>query len=152
MDVNLPNFGPPGNKGRLSVSLEVHDDPWKHSSRLGYYGQIYLTPLSDPRQRQIGFICGWRVSKPNAQQPQTPHEPWVEEWLRIPYSDDLSNPIEADTNIMREPLQRIYDKDGQPKKNSKCFKADRNELGDNGNDIIFKPMIFIHQKCQYSVF
>lgn len=149
--IDLPRFGPKGIKGRLRMSLQVHDDPYGYRSRLGYYGDIHMTPTSDNRERAVGYISGWRVSKPNARNPYTVPKIWADEWLRgpLPVGDTASI---TDTNILKDPLRRLYDVDGQPRPNSQYMTANREELGDQGNEIVYIPMIWIYHECQYSPF
>ncbi|KUI72772.1 hypothetical protein VM1G_08183 [Cytospora mali] len=140
--VDLPRLGPEGSQGRLRISLQVHTDPYGYRTRLGYYGELFLAPNTDTQERPAGYITAWRISKPNSGQPLVNPQTWVDEWLLGPMGDG-SSAESIDTNNIREPLRRLYDVVGQPRPNSQTMTANRAELGDSGNDIVFIPMIWI---------
>ncbi|ROW07610.1 hypothetical protein VPNG_06784 [Cytospora leucostoma] len=147
-DVHLPRFGGvSGTRARLRVTLEVHDDPYGYRSRLGYYAQMFLTPDSDPRERSAGYISSWRISKPNAGQQLVDPTVWVEEWLRRPIPEGEDNESIC-TGILMEPLQRLYDQNGNTRENLRCdgnaLKALYNDH--NGHEIVFIPMILIYHE------
>ncbi|KUI56680.1 hypothetical protein VP1G_04026 [Cytospora mali] len=140
--VNLPRLGPEGTQGRLRISLQVHTDPYGYRTRLGYYGELFLTPNTDNQERPAGYITAWRISKPNSGHPLVNPQTWVDEWLIGPMGDGKSAES-IDTNNIKEPLRRLYDVFGQPRPNSQTMTANRVELGDSGNEIVFVPMICI---------
>ncbi|ROV95655.1 hypothetical protein VMCG_07544 [Cytospora schulzeri] len=141
--IDLPRFGPEGTQGRLRMSLEVHDDPYGYRSRLGYYGELYMTPTTDNQERAVGYVSSWRVSKPNARNPGYDPQIWTNEWLRGELPDGDTPEIKH-TNEVKTMLRRLYDVNGQPRPNSQYLTANSLELGDNGNEMLYISMIWIY--------
>lgn len=149
--VLLKNCGGRSARARLRVTLEVHDDPYGNRSRLGYYAQLFLTPNSDPRERAAGYISSWRISKPNARQQLVSPDVWVEEWLRRPIPEGEDNESVC-TGVLMEALQRLYDRDGNPRDTLTCSRDARAALRNrhDGHEVVYIPMIFIYHECESS--
>lgn len=122
-----------GGTGSLRMSLQVHQDVSGYRSRLGYYGEMYLT-VPGQRERHIGLISAWRISKSSGRHADgTPD--WVTEWLQG--SEQAHDDVQS-------ALEELYDRDGNSKvKSGLCDHRLINSLGDDRSDFLYIPLIWI---------
>ncbi|KAK7740725.1 hypothetical protein SLS53_005193 [Cytospora paraplurivora] len=121
-----------GGTGNLRMSLQVHQDVSGFRTRLGYYGEMYLT-VPGQRERHIGLISAWRISRSSGRHPDgTPD--WVTEWLQDP---EVKNDVQS-------ALTELYDHNGATKVNpGDCNAELLKHLGDEQSDFLYIPLIWI---------
>lgn len=130
-----------GDTGTLRMSLQVHSDEWHYRSRLGYYGELYLTTPGQ-RERHVGFISGWRISRSSGQHPNgTPL--WVTDWLQSDLTSDADDAI-------KQSFRMLFDRDGNPNDFGRLVPDLDSVLGDD-SDIIYIPMIWISTNVSVTI-
>ncbi|ROW13843.1 hypothetical protein VPNG_03582 [Cytospora leucostoma] len=121
-----------GGTGNLRMSLQVHEDVSGFRTRLGYYGEMYLT-VPGQRERHIGLISAWRVSRSSGRHSDgTPD--WVTEWLQDP---EVNNDVQS-------ALTELYDHGGTSKVESGSCDAELfSYLGDEQSDFLYFSLMWI---------
>lgn len=125
-----------GGTGNLRMSLTVHDDIANNRSRIGYYGELYLTTPGQ-REQHIGFISAWRICRMSGQRPDGEAD-WLREWLHTGYRSDGDDDL-------RSALRDLLNPDnGRPWDNIANFNPEVHaQLRDAESDVIFIPLIWI---------
>lgn len=119
------------------MSLQVHEDTLGYHSRLGYYGEIYLTVAGQP-ERHVGYMSTWRISRLSGERPDGSPE-WAREWLQPLVDDNDDDLRSALSSVLSGP-------DGVPGEQVRDFNRPVYDLlSDARSDIVFIPMIWICQ-------
>lgn len=124
----------------IRTLVSVRECPRGKSSRLGYHANLYLT-LRDGVERDVGYITGWRISRPSGINPNIDTYPCLSDW----YFDPLQS-YDEDSKQLAYCVRAIYGKGSIPTRrvSDRVVNAEkREELRDGGNEIVFIETLYI---------
>lgn len=121
----------------LRIDLDVSIDA-RWTTRLQYYAHIWLEQPGT-KERKIGYIDAYKVSKPTVWQEYITDE-WIKDWLT---ADLQAKGAEDETDIcLAWPLQALYNAQGQPRR--EIGEEWGRLLGDVGNELLFIQYLHIY--------
>lgn len=126
----------------LRLRVQVHTCPVPFSTRLGYHGTIILRRAGH-RDRDIGSITAWRVSRPTRAQPDVDRLPFLRDWIRSrldggPHEDGGGH---AWTELAMAMRGLYTPRAGQAR--SQLGEDVRRVLADGGNELVFIQLLHV---------
>lgn len=123
----------------IRTVVSVRECPLKFQSRLGYHATLYLSRQNE-KEREIGFIRGWRISKPSGVNSSIDPRYFMKDW----YFKDLRTYDESSRRLANC-VRAIYGKGNIARRISDRVvdSQKRDELRDGGNEIVFIETIYI---------
>lgn len=134
------NFKDGTENATIRTLVSVEKCPHGFRSRLGYHANLYIT-LADGVERDIGYITGWRISRPSGVNPNIDPQYCMAEWYFKPLgtydenSKQLAYCIRSLYGKGEIPIRRLSDRVVNQEK--------KNELQDGGNELMFIETIYI---------
>lgn len=124
----------------IRTLVSVRECPRGKSSRLGYHANLYLT-LRDGVERDVGYITGWRISRPSGSNPNIDPEPCLNDWYFAPLQS-----YDEDSKQLAYCVRAVYGKGSIPTRrvSDRVVNAEKKEeLRDGGNEIVFIETLYI---------
>lgn len=146
-EIDLEQQGKPVIRANMRTLVSVRKCPHGSRSRLGYHANLFLT-LPGAEEKDIGYIKGWRISRPSGVNPNIDPQYLMAEWYFKPLreydqgSKEMAYCIRALYGKGQLPIRRISDRIVNSEKEA--------EVRDGGNEIVFIEEIYIkYRENQY---
>lgn len=124
----------------IRTLVSVHKCPRGFRSRLGYHARLFVTER-DGIEREIGYIIGWRISKPTGNKPNIDNRYYLDDW----YYRNIREEYDKDSWALAYCFNAIY-RPGSFEGDNYDQVVDeekKNELRDGGNEVVFIQTIYI---------
>lgn len=146
-EINLEQLERKVIEANMRTLVSVRKCPHGSRSRLGYHANLFLT-LPGAEEKDIGYIKGWRVSRPSGVNPTIDPQYLMAEWYFRPLQEydqgakEMAYCIRALYGKGQLPIRRLSDRIVNAEKEA--------ELRDGGNEMVFIEEIYIkYREDQY---
>jgi hypothetical protein len=126
-------------KSTIRTVLSVHKCPSGFRSRLGYHALLFLKKPGDV-ERYVGYIIGWRISKPTGVSPQIDPVYYKEDWY---YGKERDH--DRDSRLLASCFRAIIAPGSLYGENYEQVLDEtvKTQLQDEGNEVVFIQTVYI---------